>query len=70
MRSVGHVARMEAVINTIFYLENLKGRDHTEHLEVDGRITLELNLMKKNGKLWNRCIWLRIGTSGGLLSTR
>jgi hypothetical protein len=27
--------------NTIFWLENLKGRDHLEDLDVDGKIILE-----------------------------
>jgi hypothetical protein len=35
MRCAGHVARMGAM-NTKFYLENLKGRDHFEDLDVDG----------------------------------
>jgi hypothetical protein len=36
-------------------------------LGVDGRIILEWNLEKMDGKVWTGCIWLRIGTSGGLL---
>jgi len=28
-------------MHTIFWLENLKGRDHSEDLGVDGRIILE-----------------------------
>jgi hypothetical protein len=32
--------------NTIYLLENLKGRDHSEDLVVDGRIILELLLGK------------------------
>jgi len=31
---------------TVFWLENLKGRDHSEDLAVDGRIILELILGK------------------------
>jgi hypothetical protein len=46
-------------------LENLKGRDHSEDLSVDGKTIQELILRKQGGKVWNRCIWLRIGTSGG-----
>jgi len=53
-----------------FWSENLKGRDHSEDLGVDGRITLEWALGKQGGKLWTACICFRIGTSGGLLSTR
>jgi hypothetical protein len=42
------------------------GRDHLEDLSIDGKI-LELVLWKKGGKMWTGFIWLRIGTSGGLL---
>jgi hypothetical protein len=48
-------------------LENLKGRDHSEDLGVDGRIALTLILGKLGVKVWTRFIWLRIWTSGGLL---
>jgi hypothetical protein len=54
-------------MHTTFLLENLKGRDHSEYLGIDGKIILEWILGKKGGKLWTGCIWLRIGTSGGLL---
>jgi hypothetical protein len=50
-----------------FSSENPKGRDHSEDLDVDGKIILEWILGKQSGKLWNGCIWLRIGTSSGLL---
>jgi hypothetical protein len=36
MGGVGHVACMGEMSNT-FWLENLKGRDHSEDLGVDGR---------------------------------
>jgi hypothetical protein len=32
-----------------------------------GRITIEWILGKWGGKMWNGFIWLRIGTSGGIL---
>jgi hypothetical protein len=48
-------------------LENLKGRDHSEDLGVDGKITLEWILGKYSGKVWTGFIWLSIGTSGKLL---
>jgi hypothetical protein len=32
-----------------------------------GRIILEWILVKFGRKVWTGCIWLRIGTSGGLL---
>jgi hypothetical protein len=50
---------------TIFWLEKLKGRDHSEDLGVDGRIILEWILGKYNGRVWTRVFWLRTGTSGG-----
>jgi len=54
-------------MNTKFWLENLKGRDQLEGLDVDGRIILEWVLGDKGGKVWTGWIWLRIGTSGGPL---
>jgi hypothetical protein len=50
-----------------FWLENLRGKDHSEDLEVGGKIILECVLEKYGGKVWTGCIWIRIGTSGGLL---
>jgi len=48
-------------------LENLKRGYHLEELSVDGRIILKLISEKRGRKLWTGFIWLRIGTSGGLL---
>jgi hypothetical protein len=48
-------------------LENLKGRDHSKDLGVDGNIILEWILGQKSEKLWSGFIWLRIGTSGGMV---
>jgi hypothetical protein len=42
---------------------------HSEDLDVDGWIILKWILGKQGGKVWTGCIWLRVGTSGGLLST-
>jgi hypothetical protein len=50
-------------MNTKFWSENLKGRDHSEDLGVGGRIILEWILWKQGEKLWTGCIWLRIGPS-------
>jgi hypothetical protein len=41
-------------------LENLKGRDNSEEVVVDGRIILEWILGTLIGKLWTGLIWLRI----------
>jgi hypothetical protein len=46
--------------------KDLKGRDHSENLGVDGKIT-EWITVKHDGRLWTGFIWLRIGTSGGTL---
>jgi hypothetical protein len=44
-----------------------KGRDHSEDLDVDGKIIFEWILGKWGGKIWIDCIWLRTGTSSRLL---
>jgi hypothetical protein len=44
-----------------------EGKGHSEDLGVDGRIILEWILEKWGGKMWTECIWLRMGSSGGLL---
>jgi hypothetical protein len=49
MRWVGHVAHVgggEKCI-TIFWLENLKGRDHSEDFGIDGRILSEWIFRKR-----------------------
>jgi hypothetical protein len=51
-------------MHTRYWLENLKGRDHLEGPVVGGRIILEWILGKQGRKVWRRCTWLRIGTSG------
>jgi hypothetical protein len=53
----GHVARMGAMRNAM--LENLKGRDHSEDLGVDGRILLK-RIIRKRGGVWILLVWLRI----------
>jgi hypothetical protein len=50
-----------------FWSGHLKGRDHSEVLDVDGRIILEFIACKCDGKLWTKGIWLRIRTNGRLL---
>jgi hypothetical protein len=39
----------------------LKERDHSEELEVDGRIIIKCILHKSNGRLCVGLFWLRIG---------
>jgi hypothetical protein len=49
---------------------NVKRREHSEDLGVDGKIILERILGKQGGKIWTGCVSLRTGISGGLLRTR
>jgi hypothetical protein len=44
-----------------------EGKNHCEDLDVGGRIILEWILKRYDGVVWNGLIWLRIGTSEGLL---
>jgi len=47
MRWAGHAARVSDMeVRTIFWLQNLKGRDHLEDTDVDGNIILEWILGK------------------------
>jgi len=54
-------------MRTKFLSENLKGRDHSEDVGLDGKIILEWMLEKWDRKLWTGCIWHEIETNGGLL---
>jgi len=50
---------------TVFWLENLRERDHLEDIGVDGRKILK-SVLKKNGMVRPGLgyIWLRIRTGG------
>jgi hypothetical protein len=62
MRWTGYVARMrEGKMDAVFWLGNLKGRDHLEDLSIVGKMILECILRKQCGKVWIGFIWLRIG---------
>jgi hypothetical protein len=50
-----------------FWWEGQKERDHQEYLDVCGRIGLKWILEKWDWVVWAGFIWLRIGTSEGLL---
>jgi hypothetical protein len=68
MSWTGHLAGMvEIRIVYTILVKNLKGRDHSEGVGIDGRIILKWILRKMCGKLWTGFIWLRIGTSDGFL---
>jgi hypothetical protein len=64
MKWVGYVARVGEMTNA--YNISVRKSEDSEDIGVDGSI-LELVLGKLGGKLWTGFIWLRIGTSGGLL---
>jgi len=52
-------------MHTIFWMENLKGRDQLQDPSIDGKISLEWILKKQGRKECTGCIWLRMGTGGG-----
>jgi hypothetical protein len=54
-------------IHTKFWSENLNGNDHSKDLETDRKVILEWILGKKCGKVCIEFVWLRMGSSGGLL---
>jgi hypothetical protein len=55
-----------------FCSENLQRGDYSEDLGIDEEIIREWILGKEDVgvKVWTGFIWLRIGTSGGLLRTQ
>jgi hypothetical protein len=58
---------MVVMRNTLFWLDKLKERNHSKELGVNKRIILEWILGKKGVNMLNGLIWLRTGTSGGVL---
>jgi hypothetical protein len=52
------------LLHTKLWSENLKGREHSENLDIDGRVISEWILGKQSGKLQIKFVWLRIGISG------
>jgi hypothetical protein len=61
----GHVARMEAKIE--YWWESRKEGDQWEDKDVGGWGILKWILERQDVMIWIGFIWLRIGTSGGLL---
>jgi hypothetical protein len=47
--------------NAELWLENLKKRDYSEDLGVDGRTILEWFLERQSGELWTGFTWLKVG---------
>jgi hypothetical protein len=59
MQWAGQVVRVGEIRNAYKILVgNLKGKDHSKDLGVDGRIILEWTLGKYDGKIWTGCIYL------------
>jgi hypothetical protein len=50
-----------------YWWENQKESDHWKYKDVGGWIILQWIFEGKDGVVWVGLIWLRIGTSGGLL---
>jgi len=68
VRWVGHVGRMGDVTNAYSILVGKPERkNHLKGISVDESIILELILGKYRGMVWTKFIWIRIGTSGGIL---
>jgi uncharacterized protein YjcR len=54
-------------IHKKFWTQYLKGKDHSEKLGIYVNMILDWILRKQGGKMWTGWIWLRKGTSGGIL---
>jgi hypothetical protein len=52
---------------TAIWLRNEKERGHLEDLGIDGREILKVSLWWWDEKAWAGFMWVRLGTSGGLL---
>jgi hypothetical protein len=52
-----------------YWLENQKKRDLLKDQDRGGCIILKWTFERQDGMVWTRFIWLRTGTSGGLLLT-
>jgi hypothetical protein len=61
MSLAGHVARVvEREMRTEFWLDSLKGRDHSQDIRAHVRIFLKWILRKQGANLWTGLVWLRI----------
>jgi hypothetical protein len=60
-----HGGRLQ--MSTKYWLESLKGRNRSEDLGVDGRRKIKCILGKYSWRVWIGFMWLRIGTTDGLL---
>jgi hypothetical protein len=62
-----HGACRKMRMHTQLCLENLRGRDHTEDISIDGRIILKWILKKWDVRVWAVVNWPIIGSSCRLL---
>jgi hypothetical protein len=68
MRWEGHVARMGEKRNEYRILVGEpEEKNHWEDQDVGGWTILRRILERENGLVWSGSVWLRRGTSGGLL---
>jgi hypothetical protein len=68
MGSAGHVARIRRRgMHIEYWWKSQKERDHWEDQDVGGWTILKRISERGNGMVWIALIWLRMGTSGGLL---
>jgi hypothetical protein len=63
----GHVARIGAKRNIGYWWHSQEERDHWENQNVGGWTIVIWILERYDGMSWIGLMWLRIGTSGGLL---
>jgi len=49
-------------------VENMKGRNHLEHVVVNWRVMLKWHIQKYGVRVWAVFIWLRIESTGRSLS--
>jgi hypothetical protein len=71
MRCTGYVARMGEKRNAYRILVGKpEGKNHWEDQDVGGWTISKWILERDDEMVWIELIWLRIGTSGGLLWTR
>jgi hypothetical protein len=54
-------------MHIVFWWESQKGRDHYEDLCVGGRVILKWIVEIQDDVIWTGFIWLKKGTSRGLL---
>jgi hypothetical protein len=68
MRWAGHVARMgRRGMHIGYWWGSQTEKGHWEDQDVGGWTILKYILERYDGMVWTGSIWLRIGTSGGLL---